>query len=311
MEQTRLHIKPLAPFRLDLTAWALRRQPHNKIDRWDGRAYTRVFVLDGGPVLVDVAQEGPAARPRLSVRVSGKMQSTEGTKREVRALLGKVLGTSEDLKGFYRLVRKDAQLKDLAKAFIGLTPPRFPSVFEALINAFACQQLSLNVGITLLNRLSEAYGSSVRGGGDSLHAFPLPEDLVDAKPDELRRLGFSRNKGRAIVALARSVLDGELDLESLERKSDEEAGEALQEIAGVGRWTAEYVLLRGLGRLSVFPGDDVGAQNNLQRFFHLGTRPDYTAIKRIMLRWQPYGGFVYFHFLLEKLRSKGSLFAPA
>ncbi len=301
-----MYIKPRPPFRLDLTVWALRRQPHNRIDRWDGKTYGRVLVTGGGPVLVEARQRGTPDAPRLAVSVSGSaIISPEKMKRDVRSLLGKVLGTSEDLQEFYRIARKNAALNALAKDFVGLKPPRFPSVFEAIVNAFACQQLSLNVGITLLNRLSKTYGLSVPAGGDPVHAFPRPEDLADVKPESLRTLGFSSMKGRAIVNLARAVLDSRLDLENLERKSDEDAAGSLQEITGVGRWTAEYVLLRGLRRLSVFPGDDVGAQNNLQRFFHLTNKPDYAAVKRIMLRWHPYEGFVYFHFLLQKLRLKG------
>ncbi len=307
MRRIGLHIKPHPPFRLDLTVWALRRQPHNRIDRWDGKTYTRVFVTGGGPVLVEARQEGPAEGPRLAVSISGEIISPERTKRDVRSLLKKVLGTSEDIREFHRIARKNAALNVLAKDFIGLKPPRFPSVFEALVNAFACQQLSLNVGITLLNRLSDRYGPSLSSGAGVIHAFPGPKDLAEVKPETLRALGFSRMKGRAIVNLARAVLDNGLDLEGLEGKSDVEAVEALQEIAGVGRWTAEYVLLRGLRRLAVFPGDDVGARNNLQRFFHLREKPDYATIKRIMFRWKPYAGFVYFHFLLQNLRMKGML----
>ncbi len=306
MGRINLHIKPRPPFRLDLTVWALRRQPHNRIDRWDGKTYTRAFVSNDGPVLIEATQTGPPESPRLDVSISsGTTISPEETKRNVRSLLRKVLGTSEDVQEFYRIARKNAALNALARDFVGLKPPRFPSVFEAIINAFACQQLSLNVGITLLNRLSETYSPYIPLGDGKFYAFPRPEDLADAKAATLRALGFSRNKGHAIVNLARAVLDNRLGLEDLERKSEGEAAEALQEIHGVGRWTAEYVLLRGLRRLAVFPGDDVGAQNNLQRFFHLKGKPDYATIKRIMLRWQPYGGFVYFHFLLQKLKTKG------
>ncbi len=308
MRRIGLRIKPRPPFRLDLTVWALRRQPHNRIDRWDGNTYTRVIVTSGSPVLVETTQEGSPERPKLAVSISGgEILSPEQMKRDVRSLLKKVLGTSEDVQDFYRIVSKNSALNGLAKNFVGLRPPQFPSVFEAIVNAFACQQLSLNVGITLLNRLSETYGLSVPAESGEVHAFPLPEDLSAAKPETLRALGFSRNKGHAIVNLARSVLDGQLDLEDMERQSDEEVIEALRKIPGIGRWTAEYVLLRGLRRLSVFPGDDVGAQNNLRRFFHLRENPDYAAIKRIMFRWQPYGGFVYFHFLLHNLRTKGLL----
>ena len=308
MTRISLHIRPRPPFRLDFTVWALRRQPHNRIDQWDGKTYTRVFVVDKAPLLVEVTQEGPAQKPRLDILASGRtIVSEERTKRTIASLLKKVLGTSEDLQGFYQLTRKNAKVNLLANSFIGLKPPRFPSIFEALVNAFACQQLSLSVGITLLNRLSETYGASVKYGGDSFHAFPRPEDLDGAKPEALRKLGFSRNKAHAITALAWSVLNNEVDLESLAGMNDQEAVIELRKIIGVGRWSAEYVLLRGLKRLTVFPGDDVGAQNNLQQFLSLREKPDFETIKRIMLRWKPYSGFVYFHFLLQKLRKKGFL----
>jgi DNA-3-methyladenine glycosylase II len=306
MMRISLHILPKPPFRLDYTVWALRRQPHNRIDQWDGKTYQRVFIVEDKPLLVEATQDGSAQGPRLSVYVSGRaIASEERTKRAVASLLKKVLGTFEDMQGFYQLARKHSKLNLLANSLIGLKPPRFPSVFEALVNAFACQQLSLNVGITLLNRLSETFGASINDSGDPIHAFPGPEELANAKASDIRKLGFSSNKARAITGLAHSVLVKEVNLGGLTGMTDSDAIDALREIMGVGRWTAEYVLLRGLRRLAVFPGDDVGAQNNLQRFFHLRGKPNYAAINRIMLRWKPYGGFVYFHFLLQKLRLKG------
>jgi DNA-3-methyladenine glycosylase II len=67
------------------------------------------------------------------------------------------------------------------------------------------------------------------------------------------------------------------------------------------------VLLRGLGRLGVFPGDDVGARNKLQRFMGLAHPPDYDEICRITDAWQPYAGMVYFHLLLDGLSRAGRL----
>ncbi len=303
-----MRIKPLPPFRLDLTVWALRRQPHNRVDRWDGKTYCRLFVVNGVPVIVEVTQEGPTDSPRLRVHISmNRAVTEESIKRKLRLLLTKVLGTSEDVRGFYHIAGTHRKLNTLAQKLIGLKPPCFPSVFEAVINAFACQQLSLNVGITLLNRLSEAYGASVRTKTGLIHAFPTPEELATATPAVLRRLGFSSHKGHAIVSLARAILDGRVNLERLASKNNHEAADALREINGVGRWTVEYVLLRGLRRLGVFPGDDVGAQNNLQWFLSLKERPDYETIQRIVRRWHPYGGFIYFHFLIRKLLDKGFL----
>jgi DNA-3-methyladenine glycosylase II len=83
----------------------------------------------------------------------------------------------------------------------------------------------------------------------------------------------------------------------------------LRGLRGVGRWTAEYVLLRGLGRTHVFPGDDVGARNNLGRWLGLSSALDYDGVRRAVAAWHPYAGLVYFHLLMDRLASRGDLSA--
>jgi DNA-3-methyladenine glycosylase II len=83
--------------------------------------------------------------------------------------------------------------------------------------------------------------------------------------------------------------------------------EQLQALRGVGRWTAEYALLRGLGRLHVFPGDDVGGRHNLRRWLNLSDPLDYDGVRRTLARWQPYSGLVYFHLMLDRLADAGWL----
>jgi DNA-3-methyladenine glycosylase II len=98
---------------------------------------------------------------------------------------------------------------------------------------------------------------------------------------------------------------GDLDLEGLEDVDNRAAIERLTSLRGVGRWTAEYVMLRGLGRLDIFPGDDVGAHNKLRRFFDIDTALDYDGVKRLVDPWHPYAGVVYFHLLLDSLSETG------
>ena len=136
-------------------------------------------------------------------------------------------------------------------------------------------------------------------------AFPDPEDLASLQPDDLKRHGFSSTKARTIIETARAIVAGELDLEALQRLEDGAAIERLTSLRGVGRWTAEYVLLRGLGRLHVFPGDDVGAHNKLRRLFGIDTPLDHEAVGRLVARWHPYAGVVYFHLLLDSLSRAG------
>ncbi len=296
-------LEPVPPFRLDLTVWALRRRAENRVDSWDGRHYRRLLVINGRPRAATVIQTGSPNAPRLEVRVDGPDLS----ERDIPAvdhLLTRVLGLNLDLADFYRLAAADPALAPPADRFRGLKPPRFPTVFEAVVNAVACQQISLNFGIRLLNRLAEAFGPALEVAGQLLRGFPTPEDLAGRQVDELRVLGFSRQKARAVYKLAGAVAGG-LDLEGLAEVDGETAAARLRRLRGVGRWTAEYVLLRGLGRLDVFPGDDVGARNNLRRWLGLGEPLDYARTKALVDRWQPYAGLVYFHLLLEWLEGRG------
>ena len=302
-----LVIDPRAPFRLDLTAWALRRRAHNAIDRWDGRVYRRALSLGGEALALSVTQSGPRDAPHLAVTLSGG-QLDQRAETAARGSLDKLLGLKVDLSGFAALAAEDPLLDELAGRLRGLKPPRFPTVFEALVNGIACQQLSLAVGIHLLNRLTAARGRPVPEDPAGLRAFPEPTDLASAAPDELNRMGFSTAKARTIVQTAAAIVDGDLDLESLEHVDDRAAIERLSSLRGVGRWTAEYVMLRGLGRLHVFPGDDVGARNKLKRFLDIESPLDYETIARLLARWHPYAGIVYFHLLLDSLAEAGLMY---
>ena len=299
-QSRQLLIEPCAPFRLDLTAWALRRRSHNALDRWDAATYQRVVSIDGGPVALSVIQDGAPDAPRLSVRLAGGPIDQHSAEL-ARSSLNRLLGLTVDLSGFATMAARDPLLGPLAARMRGLKPPRFPTVFEALVNGVACQQLSLSVGIHLLNRLVAAYGKPVSENSDGRRAFPTPEELATVQPDELKRHGFSLTKARTIVETARAIVAGDLDLEGLEDVDDRAAIERLKSLRGVGRWTAEYVMLRGLGRLDIFPGDDVGAHNKLRRFFDIDSALDYDSVKRLVSPWHPYAGVVYFHLLLDSL----------
>jgi DNA-3-methyladenine glycosylase II len=188
--------------------------------------------------------------------------------------------------------------------FRGLKAPRFASVFEGVVNGISCQQLSLTVGIIILNRLAERCGLS---SGPAMHAFPRPEDVARLNESDLRMLGYSGNKARALIELSGSIVEGRLDLRELERLDNQECFERLVALRGVGRWTAEYVLLRGFGRTDVFPGDDVGARKNLERWLRLRKKLDYDRVQRVLSKWKGYGGLIFLHLLLKSLDEGGYL----
>jgi DNA-3-methyladenine glycosylase II len=294
------------PFRLDLAVWALRRRAKNAVDRWDDGRYSRIIVADGDPAKLTVIQTAAGPEPTLTVTVESAKRISTRARHEAGLLVQKMLGLAVDLRPFYQLARDDVVIGALVERYSRVRPPRFPSVFEGLVNSIACQQVTLDLGIVLLNRLSERFGAHVVNQGTVLHAFPTPADMADAPEGSIRELGFSRQKTRALLELSAHAADTTLDL-TLAGLTNTEAVAYLSRFRGIGRWSAEYVLLRGLGRLDTFPGDDIGAQNNLRRLFHLADRPSYDRIRQLTSPWHPYEGVVYFHLLLEKLHTSGAL----
>ena len=305
-------MRPTPPFRLDLTAWVLRRRPENLLDRWDGQTYRRALPLENKIVELAIEQTGSPSRPRLTVTAIAK-EIPASSETLLRRSIERLLGTQINLRAFYSLAATQKHFQPLIAEFAGFKPPRYPTIFEALLNAISCQQVSLHVGIMLLNRLVQTFGKTASPTPNSFHdypplrACPSPEDLAVVSPGILRAMGYSQQKERAILGLSRSIAAGELNLESLYDLDDASALARLTAIRGVGRWSAEYALLRGMGRLNIFPGDDVGGWNKLQKHLCLRKRPSYEKTRKLLAPWKAFAGLIYFHFLLDGLRDKGVL----
>ncbi|MDI3339525.1 MAG: DNA-3-methyladenine glycosylase 2 family protein [Sphaerobacter sp.] len=303
-QQIEFTIEPEPPYRLDLTVWVLRRRPDYVVDRWDGRVYRRLLPVDGRAVAVAVTQIGTTDAPCLRVVARGPALDAHVVP-DLRRTLERMLGTGVDLGGFARLAAGDPALASLARRLRGAKPTRYPTVYEALVNAIACQQITLTFGLRIVSRLAQECGLTVERDGEALFAFPRPADVLTLSPERLVALGFSRQKARAVLELSERLVDGTLDLDDLETLPDDAALARLRALRGVGRWTAEYVLLRGLGRLHVFPGDDVGGRNNLRRWLGIDEALDYDGVQRVLAAWRDYGGLLYFYLLLLGLAESG------
>lgn len=295
-----LELRPCPPFRLELTAWALRRRPQNTIDRWDGSTYRRTLLVKRRPVAVAVTQTAGGADPRLQVMITGE-EVPASVEAAVVAALTRLLGIDLDLSDFYARAQRDIALGELAQRYRGLKPPRFLSVFECLLNAVACQQLSLAAGLTVLSRLAVAARTSDR----EPQPCPDPEDVLGLEPGQLRELGFSERKAQTILQLAGAAANGDFGLERFERLDDHEAIAQLVRLPGIGRWSADYVLLRCLGRRHVFPSTDVGALGGLRRFLAAAGLDDDPV--PALQRWAADAGLLYFHLLLRGLDERGWL----
>lgn len=299
-------MKPFPPFRLDLTVWVLKRRPDYVIDEWDGETYRRTLRVDGRLCGVAVRQVAPPDEAELEITLTGSAEAIALANQVTRAV-EKLLGTTINLNDFYQFAETDERLRPLARRFKGFKPTRYPTIFECLTNAITCQMVSLNVGLQVVSRLVNAYGNRLDIDPTLPPAFPTPGTIAGSDPDHLRQIGFSRQKARALIELAQGLELGEIDFSSLSSSDDATAIRQLTALRGVGRWTAEYTLLRGLGRLHMFPGDDVGARNTLKSWSQSTETLNYDRVRETLNGWEPYAGLLYFHMLLLGLESRGRI----
>jgi DNA-3-methyladenine glycosylase II len=305
------NLSAVPPFRLDLTVWALKRRGRNIVDYWDGSCYTRVFKIENSPVKVEVRQK--TKKPQISLVVSAH-HPIKNLKSTITNLLNTMLGLKIDLAWFYERVKDDPFLFPLVLKFKGVKPPRLPTIFETLANAIAFQQISLESGFSLLNNLTRKYGTpfdkshSRREEKNQIYyGFPEPEEIMKCKTEDLMALGFSRRKSETLISIA-STLVRETIFCHLDQLSNESAIKLLCSFKGIGQWSAEYTLLRGLGKIEILPGKDVSLLKNLSKLLKLRKKPTFDKIKKIEKKWHPYAGLIYFHFLLEKLSKTNSPF---
>ncbi len=156
-------------------------------------------------------------------------------------------------------LRTDAALRRQLEAKPGLRVPGCWDGFELATRAILGQQITVKGATTLAGRLVRAFGQPLSAPNGLTHAFPRPEVLADAK---LTSIGLTAARAEAIRSLARAVADGELRFEAV---TDAEAFlRRLGEIAGIGKWTAQYIAMRALGEPDAFPSADIGLMRALQ-----------------------------------------------
>lgn len=233
----RLTLAAVPPFRLDLTVWALRRREKNIVDQWDGIRYIRTLAYGKDSVKITATSGGTEGDPQLIITLESNADLTPRIQQDIKFLVQKSLGLTVDLRPFYILAESSEVLAPLVKQFLGVKPPRFPTLFEALVNAVACQQVSLDAAIQILNRFSERFGAQFDDGKTILHGFPRPEDLMDASEEDIKEVGFSRQKARSIRELVINSGNYSLNLADMDKMTNAEITDYLSPIRGIGRWS--------------------------------------------------------------------------
>jgi DNA-3-methyladenine glycosylase II len=180
------------------------------------------------------------------------------------------------------LAKRDPVMRRLIREHgkCDLTPETRRSPFQSLVLAVAHQQLNGTAANTILARFKKLFPK---------RRFPRAEDLASVTDKQLRACGFSFAKIASIRDIAAKTLDGVVpDSRQIVKLSDDKIVERLTEVRGVGRWTAEMLLIFQLGRSDVLPADDFGVRTG---FRHAYRKRDLPTVKELLAfgeRWRPH-----------------------
>ena len=163
-----------------------------------------------------------------------------------------------------------------------LTPN--PNLFETLVDAIISQQISVKAADAIMGRLRKAALGDAGG-------LVTPEALLPLDADALRTAGLSPQKIRYIRDLTERVSSGQLDLALLSELDDEAVITELVKVKGIGRWTAEMMLIFSFGRPDVLPVDDLGFLEGVRAAYGLETRPTPKEMRERGEIWRPYRTF--------------------
>lgn len=288
MDRLTASIKPVAPFNFELTAgYHTYFQSRYGTDTMEDGVYRRLLDLDDKLVLASVRSIGTLDAPELALELQGPELSPD----DVESATDRVswlLGVDQGLAPFYELGRADQAMAGLVEQFYGLHLPHTASVFEALVLAVLGQQISTSVARIIRTLLIETFGPSAEFDGETYYAFPRPASIWASSPAELHTMKLTQRKSEYVHGLAGSALDPEMGLERLEELTDREIVEKLVALRGVGMWTAQWALIRAVGRPDALPLGDLALRRVVSRLFMDGEDVNDAKVEEIAQRWSPY-----------------------
>jgi DNA-3-methyladenine glycosylase II len=296
----RLTIGAVPPFDFDLSA-GIFSDGEGQIQKYENGKFWQVIRIDGRLALVIVRALGTVDEPKLSVELNSNEEISDNDKKKAAEIVCRVFNLDFDLRPFYDEVKRDNIMAGLAQRLRGLKSPTTPTVFEALIDSIVEQQISLKVAEDMERKLIKTFGDRLSISGEIYYAFPKPRRLASADIEQLRNCGLSSKKAEYIKEISALVAESKLDLEKLkDYKNADEIIIELDRIRGIGVWTAEMTMVRGMQKFDALPADDLGLKRVISHYYCKNKRISSEEARRVAEKWGKWKGLAAFYLIMAE-----------
>jgi DNA-3-methyladenine glycosylase II len=291
-----LTLTPVPPFDFNLSA-TIFAGGDPQIRTYENGKFWQVLRVDGKLVLITITSSRTVDNPELTVELIDEIASND--KKQIKDLVSSLFNLPLDLTAFYDAVRNDKIMQTLTRQLRGLKSPTTPTVFEALVDSIIEQQISLNVAHVLERNVIKTFGDQLTVDEKVYYAFPTPQNIADTTVEQLRACGLSMRKAEYIHGIATAIVKRELDLEHFKTYGDpEEIIKEMVKIRGIGVWTAELTMLRGMHKLEAIPADDLGLRRHIAHYYCNDRKISGSEARKIAEMWGRWKGLAAYYLIL-------------
>ena len=256
------------------------------VDGPDAEPLVLAFGLDGDwrPVAVRIDQVA------FNISATVLANPADAPPELIRNQLERVLSLTTDGSGFEAVGQRDPVIAAQQRRRPGLRPVLFPSPYDAAARAIIGHRIPVGRAADLARRISLQHGPSLPVGERLVHVFPAPRRLSELGPVQ----GLSERKVEQLRGLGSAAASGWLDADRLNAMGLDAAMAHLQQLAGIGPFSAELILIRGVGDPDIFPNTEMRLQRAMAAAYDLGPAPDRMTLERIADVWRPYRSWAGF-----------------
>jgi DNA-3-methyladenine glycosylase II len=298
----KIEVTAIPPYNFDLSCEIFTGGDKQIRNAENGR-FWQVIRVNEKLVLAIVASTGKVDEPRLTTDLKSDMAINEEDKKAAGEAVAALFSSDLDLKPFYESVKNDEVMSHLIKKLWGLKNPTTQTIFEAMVDAIVEQQISLKVANKLENKIIKRFGDALNLQDDVYFVYPTPRQLARVSIDEFRQCGLSYRKAEYIKEASTLIVEGKLNLENLKNYEDsDQIIHELDHVRGVGVWTAEFTMLKGMQRLEALPADDLGLRRVISSYYRNGKVISSAEARRIAENWGCWKGLATYYLVVADMK---------
>jgi DNA-3-methyladenine glycosylase II len=240
-------LKPVAPFDFSKSMEFLSDfSPMQNEQEVKSGTFTKAVQITGKTIAFEVFDRGTVESPKLEFTAYSETKFTDEVKDLVTDRISFFLSLQDNLKEFYEIAQKDQCIQPAIKQFYGHKQVKFLTPFEIACWAILAQRITMNVARKMKENIVKKVGGRINVKGVEYHSFPEPSNLLAASA-ELPELVPNKRKAEYLSVVAEAFC--KVDEQWLRTAPYDEVHDWLTDIKGIGDWSANFVMIRGLGRM--------------------------------------------------------------